>query len=64
MVVMQRSLLRVGSLVVGGHRLHLLEGECAEVLEWLRLAALALPPSARRVGAFNVGHLPIVPSWD
>ena len=45
-------------------RLHLLEGECAEVLEWLRLAALALPPSARRVGAFNVGHLPIVPSWD
>ena len=45
-------------------RLHLLEGECAEVLDWLRVAALALPPSTRRVGAFNVGHMPIVPSWD
>ena len=45
-------------------RLHLLEGECGEVLDWLRVAALALPPSTRRVGAFNVGHMPIVPSWD
>ena len=45
-------------------RLHLLEGECGEVLDWLRGAALALPPSTRRIGAFNVGHMPIVPSWD
>ena len=45
-------------------RLHLLAGECGEMLASLHVAALALPPSTRRVGAFNVGHMPIVPSWD
>ena len=45
-------------------RLRLLAGECEEVLAGLKGTALALPPSTRHVGAFHVGHMPIVPSWD
>jgi len=45
-------------------RMRLLAGECEEVRDGLHETGLALPPSTRRVGAFLIGHLPIVPSWD
>ena len=45
-------------------RLRLMDGECDEVHAALQAGALALPPSARSIGAFRVGHLPVVPSWD
>ena len=45
-------------------RLRLVEGECDEVHAALQASTQAMPPSARSIGAFRVGHLPVVPAWD
>ena len=49
----------------GGARLLWLGAQCCEaVAAELRASARLVPPPSRRLGAFEVGYLPVAPTWD
>lgn len=49
----------------GGARLLWLGAQgCEAVAAELRVSARLVPPPSRRLGAFEVGYLPVAPTWD